>query len=256
MLSPSEKSDIRRHLGYGAVAVNRYNDAVGSLQQLQISGDLYPLEVRLRLLDATDEAKLTGACLALVSALGQDPIAGNSVSLTVSSPDLNAPETISYSVGSNMSRYQLAIQIFGLACNNANLAQAGFQFAGPFQGLDDKNLAPTIEIKAPNPFTVSSTFSGLTALSVIQQGIHLEPSAVVARRLGVDTVKYGYIPILNYLASAIAGVTRNADVAKAGTYSRGRELRERKDLLNFWRNELSSFLDVPRNGSGSGGFVL
>lgn len=253
MLSPDEKSDIRRHLRAGAIAVNRYGPNVGQLRNLVINDGLYHLESRLDELSLVDEAKLTGACLGSVVVAGLDPVAGNSVSIVVDSADLVAPVTVNWTAPTNLSRFDLAVQLSSLLGANSSLAQAGIQSSGPWQGGVDKNLQPVIELKAARPFTLTAGYAGQASLMVVSQGEHVEPSAVVAKRLGVETVKYGYVPILNYLTGAIAGVTRNADVARAGSYSRGRELRERKDILAFWRHELKVFL-FPNEGGG--GFSL
>lgn len=264
MLTDAQKSDVMRHLGYPAMAQNRA--AIGSPGQLrnyQINASISFAWQRLDELTAHDEAKLTGDCLAVVGILGELPATGNQVNIQISSTKLVSPVSLSYTAGTSDDKFTAARVLVAAVNQNTALASAGFSASGAFYGAPviDKNALPQVEIRNQTPFSISVSSTGLIAASVLQQGEHLEPSAIVGKSLvdGVltDVEKWGYIAIINHLQKAVAGVTRNADVARAGDYYRGRELKERKELLNYWRNELSTFLDLPfYRGGSSSHFVL
>mgnify|MGYP000679597356 CR=1 FL=1 len=259
MLTPDEMSDIRRHLGYHAIAVNRQSiGSVGAVRNYQMNSGLAAVESRLQELDAVDEAKLTGACIGLITIIGRDPLSAESYSVIINSDELVSPVTITIIAAPGETRFTLASKLASLAAQNVTLATARIQPAGPFEGFAviSANANPHIEFKAKSPFVLAVGYTGQAALVVSQQGDHVEPSAVIGESLGVQTVRYGFIPILNHLSSAIAGVTRNADVAKAGGYTRGFELKERKEILNFWRAELRKFLGLADNRNGNSGFEL
>ena len=260
MLSPVEKSDIRRHLGFPALAVNR--SAIGSsgaLRNYGLNASLEALESRLDELDVTDEARLTGACLGSVAVVGQDPNAGNTVTVTITSDDLEDPVVLVATAAAGDTKFLLTAKLTAAAAQNIALVTAGFVPAGPFGGpvVLAPNSFPQFELKAPNPFTLSVAFSGITAATVTNQGIRVEPSVIVGKDDDdIDIVKYGYIPILNYLHSAIGGVTKNSALAKAGDYVRGRELKERMQLKQIWRNDLATFLGMELRDGGGGGFAM
>lgn len=250
MLNPVEISDIRRHLGYPAQAVNR--SRLGSLSEIRNYGlnqTLMQLDSRLAEMDVTDEAKLTGACLGVVLLTGLDPYAGNTVSIGVMSADFVGARTLTATASTNLTKLGLASQLLAALSQDQTLVGAGFIPGGAFQGSSVLNpdLNPSFILRAPNPFALAASSSGATTAFVSLQGGHVFPQAPVSTNAdGTENVLYGYLPILNYLESAIAGVTRNADVAKAGGYVRGRELRERKELQEIWKNKLSNFLGIPR----------
>lgn len=259
MLSPVEKSDIIRHLGYPARAISRTGQGSPSqLRDYAINQILYELDSRLEELDVVDEARLTGACIGAVAIVGQDPQVGDTVSVQVSSDDLTSLRTLMATAAQGDSKFNLAAKLTALAAQDGPMVAAGFQPGGPFQGdaVFDKNLNVQFELKAQNAFSLTVSFSGSTAATVTYQGNHVEPSAPVAKVAGVETIKWGFLPILNWLHSAIGSVTQNSAVAKAGEYVRGRELQERIRLKQIWRNDLAAFLGVPLSDSDSGGFVL
>ena len=254
MLNPVEIGDVLRHLGYPALAVNRSGTgSPGQVRNYVLNTTLYELQDRLEEIDVADEAKLTGACVGVVTLTGQDPVVGNTVSVTVNSGDLGSPETLEVVAVAGNSKFDFSAELVALLASNQNLTGAGFIPGGAFQcsAVLNPDQNPSFILRAPNPFTLSVAASGRTTAFVSLQGTHVYPFATVSKNSdGSPNVAYGYIPILNFLESCIAGVSINADVAKAGEYVRGRELRERKEIQEIWKNKLSSFLGVPRFYAG------
>lgn len=251
MLNPVEIGDVIRHLGYPALAVNRSATASpGQVRNYVINTTLYQLQDRLKELDASDEAKLSGACVGVITLTGQDPSVGNSVSVVISgSSDFVGSQTLTATASARNTKFDLASALVSDLVGNQTLVGAGFIPGGAFQGESvlNPNQNPSFILRAPDPFTLSATSSGLTTAFASLQGSRVYPYATVSKNPnGSANIIYGYIPMLNYLESAIAGVSGNADVAKAGDYVRGRELRERKELQEIWKNKLSAFLGVPR----------
>lgn len=253
MLNPINKSDIRRHLDYPAIAVNRaaLGGSPAQVRNYIFNMGLQTLEDRLNELDVTDEAKLTGKCIGSITLTGPDPNIGDSVSVQVSSTGLESPVTLTVTAASGDLKFGLATKLTAAAAQNGELVAAGFMPGGPFEGsaVLNPDTNPVFELECQTPFTMATSFTGRTVLFVSAQGaIGVDPQAVTSKNLGNPVITYGYIPILNLLEGAIGGVTQNADVAKAGDYVRGRELRERLQLLDFWKNRLSRFLGIPRYG--------
>lgn len=251
MLNPIEIGDVLRHLGYPALAVNRSGQgSIGQVRNYMLNTSLYAPQDRLAELDAGDEAKLTGACVGVVTLTGQDPAVGNTVAVSVGgSQDFSGTQTLSVTAIAGMSKFDIAASLVSQLTANQTLVAAGFIPGGAFQGeaVLNPDQNPSFILRAPDPFTLTTTGSGLTTAFVSLQGVHVYPYAPVSKNPdGSQNVIYGYIPLLNYLESCIAGVTLNADVAKAGSYVRGRELKERKELQEIWKNKLSNFLGVPR----------
>lgn len=251
MLNPVEIGDVIRHLGYPARAVNR--SATGSPDQVRnyvINTTLYQLQDRLAEMDAADEAKLTGACVGVITLTGQDPNVGNTVSVTISgSPDFSDSQTLVITAVEGNKKLDVASKLIAELCGNQTLVGAGFIPGGAYQGSSvlNPNFNPSFILRAQNPFTLSATSSGLTTAFVSLQGARVYPYAQLPSNTGGSQgTTYGYIQILNALEGNIAGVGVNADVAKAGEYVRGRELKERSLLQEIWKNKLSSFLGVPR----------
>lgn len=250
-----------RHLGYPAQAVTRVGQ--GSPSQLRdygINNILEDLDSRLEEMTVVGEAILTGACIGSVAIVGLDPSAGDTITLIVTSTDLQAPVTVSAEAAEGDDKFTFGTKLTAALAQNAQLAGAGFAAGGPYQGsaVFDKNLNPQVELKAFNPFALTVAFSGSVAASVTSQGVQVEPSVVVEKQLGQSVTRWGYLPILNWLQGAIGAVTQNSAVAKAGTYVRGQELKERRELMAYWRTDLSNFLEIPIYGSrsGGGGFYL
>lgn len=251
MLNPIEIGDVIRHLGYPALAVNRSSPASpGQVRNYVINSTLYALQDRLKELDASDEAKLSGACVGIVTLTGSDPAPGNTVSVTVSgSQDFSGSQTLLVTAADGNSKLDLTSALISALASNQTLVGAGFIPGGAFSGesILNPDSNPSFVLRAPDPFTLSVSASGLTTAFAALQGNYVYPFVTMPTGSGsTSEVVYGYIPILNNLEAALAGVSRNADVAKAGEYVRGRELKERQQLQEIWKNKLSAFLGVPR----------
>lgn len=67
-----------------------------------------------------------------------------------------------------------------------------------------------------------------------------------------DIVYDGYLRICNFLEGAIATVTDNLDIEKAGDYTAAKlEMPNRIKLYRFWLLRMASFMGVASNVSGS-----
>lgn len=259
MLSELVRTDVRRHLGYPAARISRA--AAGSLGQFNNFANmqnLSDLETCLDSLTGIAEAQLTGECVGVIAMVGGEPSPGSTIQLTIASDDLDAPLTLLLTVQDGDDKITCIRKLVSAFVKFPNLVNAGFYATGPDSGgPTGQPELPQMQIKNKNPFSISLSFTGDIAASILSQGVHIDPQAVVGRDLGMNVIKYGFLPILNHLDGAIAGVTQNADVARAGEYVRGPELYERKKLYAIWQSKLSVFLGIPIFGYGhGGGFVI
>lgn len=264
MLDVQDKSEIRRHLGYGAQARNFIvNDPWFAMNTID-PGPTH-LEQVLDMLTPVDEAKLTGKAMGYLSFVGPEPTPGNSLAVTFTSEALDDPVTIEITAIAGDTKKSLGHKLSQAVVLNSALATAQIAAGGPYGPGNSFYTVelPQVEFKAPLEFTMALTLDGI-AIVIGAQGKFIEPKAPLSggncgSGSNQSSFVYGYLPILNHLETLHAGASQRAHIARAEGYVRSNERKERIDLYDDWVQKLADFLKVPRihsAGGGCGGFVL
>ena len=254
-LTISQKSTLRRHLGYPVVGLPVLNPAGGSFYDGAVGyrwNQAYAfLEYRMQTLNPDEEARLTGNAYGSVLVQGNTQV-GDTVSITLSGGGLVTPITLTYTATSQDTALTIAFEIGNLVNQNATLVGNGFYGlapygTGPFNYRP--NLAPLSEVTVQNSvaFVLSATSTGSTSAAVTTDGSQLHPSAVMSDPLSnIRTRYWGYLNILNALESAVGSASDDLDTLKADVWSaRPDEIAQRERLYKNWRWRLSKFLDIP-----------
>lgn len=254
-LTIAQKSNVRRHLKFPAVGLNRIspagqNFAAGSAgyRFFQAYG---LLEYKLNNLNPDEEARLLGRAFAAAALVGAQPIQGDVITVTLSGGQIGSPQTLSATAGAqtpNIDGRLPMIKDLAAACsNNAVLQNAGViglapYGTGPFS--QSEIPVPEVAFSAPTTFQIAVGGAGTLLPQITADGSLLEPSTTLD---GVNTI-YGYIPILNGLESAYASTSQNLDTKKADVWTaRGNEAGQRRSLYENWVQLLSDFIGVPIN---------
>jgi hypothetical protein len=261
-LTVTQKSAVRRHLGYPAIGLLRVSPGGGTLGAASAGyryNDAYGfLEYRLNNLNPDEEARLMGVAYGAVILTGPQPAAGDQFSVTFSGGPLTAPVTVTVTAqapnGSYDNRINVVNALAGAISTNATLQANGFLATAPYgTGPFSQNAVAIPEVGFTNAQTFGITCSGTgsSAPQVSAPGQLLPPSAQLTGINGPTT--YGYIPILDGLEAAYGGASDNLDTAQADVWrGRSNELGQRMSLYQVWVDKLVDFIGVPRNDKRKG----
>lgn len=253
-LTLSQKSSIRRHLGYPVAGLVKTSVAGNTLASGAIGYRFTQaygfLEYKMNNLNPDEEARLTGSAVASIALVGPQPAAGAEISATITSTALQAPVTISYTLPQaygNLDSRLIMLNGLAQAVALSTELQAIQMFAlSPYgTGPYSQNALPFPEMMfvCPTPFTIALTNTGV-APQLTSNGVQLSPFA----ELAPNVVTYGYIPILDGLEAAFGGASQNLDTLKADVWQgRSNEIGQRMSLYRMWRAKMSDFLGTPIN---------
>jgi hypothetical protein len=257
MLSEDTKVDIRRHLDFplaglpyaspGSGAPNqgvdtRFASGMASYRYFQI----WPLvEWRLDSLSAAEESRITGLAYGAVKVVA-GVAAGDQVSVTLSGGGLGSPVTLTHVAASGDTPLGIVNALAVAGLGNATLLSAGFQVQAPWgTGPYAQSASPLPQVTFTNPqaFSVSTAFTGTTAIAVLSSGGPSPPQATVDATTSPPTVLNGFVPILNFLEAAVAGAHQNLDTIRADVWTaRHDEIRQRIALYTWYRHRFAQFL--------------
>jgi hypothetical protein len=269
-LSLSQKSNVRRHLGYPLIGLPRISPAGGTLAAGTTSSYRYfqaygMLEFRLNNLNMDEESRLLGSYYGGLSVIGPTPGVGDTLVVTFSGGNLVSPVVITVTVTAPMiiptppnpvyvnsnAGLGIVMTLAQLVLQNTALQAAKITGFAPYSTGSFANAAiplPEVAFTSPVPFSLSVSTTGLVAAQIIMDGsTPLSPSLPTMPGLTTAPI-FGYMPILDYLESAYGGATQNLDTSKADVWSaRMTELPERMSQYMIWREKLSEFLAIPVN---------
>ena len=254
MLTQSQKSDIRRHLGYPTLQLSRQSNGMGSLgmaSDYMNYQSFVPIDQKLDNLPAEAEARLTGDVYGTIALMGLPPEAGDQIDLDIVCDDLTPVlnESIQVVAVEGDTQQSLIQKLAIAVLQNSTLATNKFvAFAAdvPSETMGGRAPLAEVAIRAPLPFTMGLSPTGNIGAAITHEAINLEPTATVGALNGLPLVKYGYLQILGYLEGAHAGATQNLDTIKADVWTgRMDEVAQRKRLYEEWVQNLSGFLGIP-----------
>lgn len=254
-LVDAQKMQVRRHLKYPVIGLMNMSPAGGTLGNAAAGYRYFQayglLEWRLNNLQPSEEAALLGLAVGGVAIVGNQPLVGDTVSVTITGGGLLVPQTLTtppFAPAGLDGRLTLCQDIAAALSQNTALVGAGFVAYTPYgTGPFAQNAVPLPEVgfQSPLPFTLAASGSGAIAPQVTSQGVLLPPTTSLD---GGGTVLWGYIAILNGLEFAHAASSDNLDTAKADVWTaRSNELALRASLYEQWVARLSTFIGVPVN---------
>ncbi len=268
-LSKQDISNTARHLKYDIIGLNM-NQQGGASMAYGGAGYRYfgfygTLLFRLQQMAPNEEAMLTGRAYGSIAFNGFTyPAVGDSIQVAIVGGLITNPivaTVIVPQVAAGQSPWSLMNLAGALA--QAFAIQPAFQAAGfaaiadygssPFS--DTKILVPICSLIAPanTSFQISATFTGSTPPQIIANGTLLPPYLALSGPYGTAKV-FGFLPILDYLESAMGGATQNLSLSRAeDAYFRNDEVDAREDLYEKYIDKLANFLGVPRNPQRKGG---
>jgi hypothetical protein len=268
-LTALQKSQVRRHLkypniGFSAASAQGGGGTLGTNQSWLATADYGLLELKMNSLQPCDEATLIGKAFGSINLLGLLPNEGDTVTLTFANlpgalgPLSSSPYVLEVTCGAaeagslNLFGLQIALAI----SQDTTLAPAGFQALTPYgPGSDVLNSMVEIGITNDQTFNLIAATTGTFSAGVMDNGnVMPDPTVQVGKTAGVPIIVNGYLPLLNYLYSAIATATTRQGVLQADVFkARQDEVPARKGLYKFYQSELANFLDVPINVLAKGG---
>jgi hypothetical protein len=254
MLTFTQKSSLRRHLGYPVVGLLQTSPAGGTVAGAFAGYRFFQtygrMEWKMNNLNPDEEARLTGNGYGAVALIGPQPTTGDTIGITLSGGNIASPQTLTATaqavgVGQD-ARIGMVLQLAAAASRNTVLAEAGIMAPAPYgTGPFNENAVPLPEVSfvAPFSFAVSNpTGSGILVPVVTATGALLPPTASLD---GVTTI-WGYLPILDGLETAYAEASQNLDTSRAGPWqARQSELSQRLSLYRNWQVRLQDFLEIP-----------
>jgi hypothetical protein len=254
-LTIAQKSNVRRHLGFGTVGLPVLNPAGGSFYDSAVGQRYFEaygfLEWRMDTLNPDEESRVTGYAYGATLLTGNTQT-GDTVTLTVSGGPLTAPVVLTTTAGSQDTALTLAVTLAALANQNLTLAANRFYAvapwgSGPFSYRPAGIPLSEMAILSPVPFTLAVTSTGSTGAAITANGIQLHPKAVLIDPLtNISTPHYGYLSILDQLETATVGSSDNLSTLKADVWTaRHDETQQREELYNLWRYKLSRDLAIP-----------
>jgi hypothetical protein len=261
-LTLSQKSDVRRHLGYPVAGLIKVSPAGQSFASGAVGyrfTEAYGfLEYKMNNLGPDEEARINGAALAAVALTSVQPNEGDTFSITFSGGNLQAPQTITVTCPANLQGQDMRLVIAQLLANavslNATMNAAGFTAVAPYGTGPYANTVipvPEVGFQSPVPFqiSVSQSVDATTALTITATGANLDPVAsLTAGNASIATPIWGYIPILNAIHSGHAQSSENLDTQRADVwYARSNEIGQRTSLYRMWQAMLSDYLGTPIN---------
>ena len=250
----ANKSNIRRHLKFPIVGQLTVSAAGGAFAQGFVGYRFFQtygaLEYRLNNMAADEEARLLGLAYAAAAIIGPQPVAGNTVSITLSGGPISSPQTLTATAGIQVpgvdGRLPLIMALAAACANNPVLQSAGILALAPYgTGPLAQNAIPVPEIgfTCSQPFSIAVAGVGVNVPSITATGGFLTPSASLD---GGVTTLWGYLPILDGLEGAYAGTSDNLDTSRADVwYGMANELGKRTSLYETWTRKMSDFLGVP-----------
>jgi hypothetical protein len=253
-LTATQKTSIRRHLGYPVIGLIRTGAVGGGTLASGFAGYRYfqaygALEYKMNNLAADEEARLIGGALGAIAIVGNPPNPGDSITVVFSGGGLGSPQTITATYPTptppGEGRLWFANQLAALALGNAAMIGAGMIGLAPYgTGPFAESAVPLPEVSftGPLPFTMAATFSGQCAPAVTAQGGFVPPNTSLD---GVNTI-YGFLPICDGLENAWLTASANLDTIQADVWKgRSNEAGARRSLYEQWKRQMADFLGVP-----------
>lgn len=256
-ISDAVKTDVRRHLGYPAAGLPTASPSGGTFMRgyagFRMTQAYGLLEWRLQALSPSEEAKLTGYAYAAIGLAGITTVTGTQIVLSISGGGLGAPVQLTIPVTAGQNPLEVLTAVANAVNLQAQLIAAGFQGVAPWgNGPWSANQIafPQMAIICPQQFVLMRGTGNDVPLVISENGSLPEPSVEV-NDLPV-TVIHGFVPILNFLEGAIGTATRRLGIGKADVFTpRGNEVGKRRELYDYWVNNLSAFLGVPVHQPGA-----
>lgn len=254
-LTLAEKSSIRRHLNYPVAGLIKTSVAGATFATGAVGYRFTQaygfLEWKMNNLNPDEECRVTGSAYAAIALVGPQPVAGNTISVTLSGGNIASPQTITATAGTPIAGTDMRLNLLasiaqGVAINSV-LQTSGVIALAPYgTGPYSQQALPTVECAFTSPvaFSISVGASGVLFPEITATGVVLPPFASLD---GVTTVN-GYLPILDGLEAAHAGASQNLDTMQASVWKgRANEAGQRLSLYAIWQQKLSDFLGTPLN---------
>lgn len=257
-LSGATIAHIRRHLGYPKVGLPQsIPGRPGAALAVGLAGyrtdDSYnSLEEALARLRPEEEAILTGLAYGAIG-ISSNVTPGDSIEVTIDSDDLEDPEVFSVVVQTGDTVTSFLTRIATAVNQRPVLAQKRFQAKSPWGTGKEANMIypnPEMAIICPTAFMLTILCTGNIGAAVSAWGGIEEPSIPIDDGEGRI---YGWLPICNYLHSAIGGAADNQGFRKAEVTFNAREPEERERLYKKYVKWMADFLGVelfPTRTSG------
>lgn len=274
-LTLEQKSNVRRHLGFGPAGLMRGNPSGGTLAAGQQGYRFFQaygqLEFRMNSLAPDEESRLLGKAYGGVMLIGGATLTPGSVgTITFTSPTAVVGQVATYTSIVGDSQLSFIANLASAVNNNSTLASNGIlslapygtgPFSQSFLGGPVGNTGvpiPQLGIISAVAFTFTTSFTGTAGTSMVAtaSGGFLGPSATTDRTTLPFTVTFGYLPILDAVEASLYGAFGNLDTSQADVWTARMDEPEAKArLLKYMRMDLWRFMgfDNASNGTGMGG---